>query len=47
LEEEYEKWGLKINYVKTEHLGTDHSEEFKINVNTLPTIKQFNYFEIE
>jgi hypothetical protein len=29
LEEEYEKWGLKINYGKTEYLGTDHSEELQ------------------
>jgi hypothetical protein len=30
LEEEYGKWGLKINYGNTEYLGTDHSEELKI-----------------
>jgi hypothetical protein len=39
--EEYEKWGLKINYGKTEYLGTDHSEELQINGNTIPTVKQF------
>jgi hypothetical protein len=43
LEEEYEKWGLKINYGKTEYLGTDHSEELQINGNTIPTVKQFKY----
>jgi hypothetical protein len=33
--EEYEKWGLKTNYGKIECLGTDHSEEFQINGNTI------------
>jgi hypothetical protein len=42
LEEEYEKWGLKINYGRTEYLGTDHSEELQINGNTIPTVKQFD-----
>jgi hypothetical protein len=37
------KWGLKINYGKTEYLGTDHSEELQINGNTIPTVKQFKY----
>jgi hypothetical protein len=30
LEEEYEKWGLKINFGKTEYLGTHHSEELDL-----------------
>ena len=29
LEEEYSKWELKINYVKTEYLSTDPSENLK------------------
>jgi hypothetical protein len=37
-EEEYEKWGLKINDGKKESLGTDHSEELQI-----ATVKQFRY----
>jgi hypothetical protein len=41
LEEEYEKWGLKINYGNMEYLGTDHSEELHISGNTIPTVKQF------
>jgi hypothetical protein len=40
---EYEKWRLKINYGKTEYLGTDHSEELQINGNTIPTLKEFMY----
>jgi hypothetical protein len=32
--------GLKINYGKMEHLGTDHSDELKINGNTVPTVKE-------
>jgi hypothetical protein len=43
LEEEHEKWRRKINYGKTEYLGKDHSEEFQINGNTIPTVKQFMY----
>jgi hypothetical protein len=43
LEEEYEKWGLKISYGKAKYLGTDHSEELQINGNTIPTVKQFKY----
>jgi hypothetical protein len=43
LEEEYEKWGLKINYGKTEYLGTDHTEELQVNGNKIPTVKQFKY----
>jgi hypothetical protein len=38
--EEYEKWGLKINYGKMEYLGTDHSEGLQINANTIPIIKE-------
>jgi hypothetical protein len=34
LEEEYEKWGLRINYGKTEYLGTDHSEELQTSGTT-------------
>jgi hypothetical protein len=45
LEEEYEKWGLKINYGKTDYLGTDRSEELQINGNTIPTVNQFKYME--
>jgi hypothetical protein len=37
------KWGLKIDYGKTEYLGTDHSEELQISGNTTPTVKQFKY----
>jgi hypothetical protein len=29
--EEYEKWGLKINYGKTVYLGTDHTENLQVN----------------
>jgi hypothetical protein len=43
LEEEHETWGLKINYRKMEHLGTDHSEELQISANTIPTVKHFKY----
>jgi hypothetical protein len=43
LEEEYEKWGLKINYGKTEYLDTDHSKELQINGNTITNVKQFKY----
>jgi hypothetical protein len=43
LEEKYEKWGLKINYGKTEYLGTDHTENLKVNGNIIPTVKQFKY----
>jgi hypothetical protein len=35
--EEYEKRGLKINYGKTEYLGTHDSEDLQINGNTIPT----------
>jgi hypothetical protein len=28
---------------KTEYLGSDHSEEFQIDGNTIQTVKQFNY----
>jgi hypothetical protein len=31
LEEEYEKWGLKINCGKTKCLGTDHSDQQECN----------------
>jgi hypothetical protein len=41
--EEYEKWGLRISYGKTEYLGTDHSGELQINGNTILTVKQFKY----
>jgi hypothetical protein len=41
LEEEYEKWGLKINYGKMEYFGRDQSEEVQINGNTIPTVKKF------
>jgi hypothetical protein len=44
LEEEYEKWGLKINYGKTQYLDKDHSKELQINGNTIPIVKQFKYF---
>jgi hypothetical protein len=37
--EEHDKWRLKINYEKTEWLGTDHSEELQINENIIPTVK--------
>jgi hypothetical protein len=40
VEEEYEKWGLKINYGKTEYLGTDYSEELQVNGNTITTVKE-------
>jgi hypothetical protein len=43
LEEEYEKWGLKMNHGQMEYLGTDNSEELQINGNTIPTVKQFKY----
>jgi hypothetical protein len=43
LGEEYEKWGLKINYGKTEYLGTDHSEELQMIGNTIPSAKEFTY----
>jgi hypothetical protein len=43
LEAEYEKWGLKINYVKTEYLSSDYSEELQTNGNTIPTVNQFRY----
>jgi hypothetical protein len=43
LEEEYEKWGLKINYGKTEYLGTDHTEDLQVNGNIIPTVKHFKY----
>jgi hypothetical protein len=43
LEEEYEKWGLKINYRRTEYLGTDHTEDIQVNGNIIPTAKQFKY----
>jgi hypothetical protein len=43
LEEEYEKWGLKINYGKTECLGTDHTEDLQFHGNIIPTVKQFKY----
>jgi phage gp16-like protein len=33
----------KLNYGKTEYLGTDHSEEFQTNGNTIPTVKRFKY----
>jgi hypothetical protein len=46
LEEEYEKWGLEINYGKTEYLGTDHTEELQVNENIIPTVKQFQVFGI-
>jgi hypothetical protein len=45
LEEKYEKWGFKINYGKTEYLGTDHSDELQINGNTIPTVKQFKIWD--
>jgi hypothetical protein len=41
--EEYENWGLKINYGKMGYLDTDHSEELQINGNTIPTVTQFKY----
>jgi hypothetical protein len=41
--EEYEKWGLKINYGEMEYLDTYHSGELQINGNTIPTVKQFKY----
>jgi hypothetical protein len=41
LEEEYEKWGLKINYERTEYLHRDHSEDLGINDNKIPTVKRF------
>jgi hypothetical protein len=34
---------LKLNYGKMEYLGTDHSEELKINGNLTLTVKQFKY----
>jgi hypothetical protein len=40
---EYEKWGLKINYGKTEYLGTDYSKKLQIYGNTIPAVKQFKY----
>jgi hypothetical protein len=43
LKEEYEKWGLKIIYVKTEYLGTDHTKDLQVNGNIIPTVKQFKY----
>jgi hypothetical protein len=43
LEEEYEKWGLQLNYGKTESLGTNHSEELQINGNIIPRVQQFKY----
>jgi hypothetical protein len=43
LEDKYEKWGLKINYAKTEYLGTVHSEELQINGKAIRTVKQFKY----
>jgi hypothetical protein len=33
--------GDKINYGNMGYLGTDHSEEFQINGNTIPTVKHF------
>jgi hypothetical protein len=45
LEQEYETWGLKINYRKMEYSGTDHSEELQISGSTIPTVKHFKYFE--
>jgi hypothetical protein len=41
LEEECGKWRLKINYGKTEYLGTDRSEELQIYGNTILTVKEF------
>jgi hypothetical protein len=35
----YMKWGLKINYGKTEYLGTDHTEDLQVNGNIIPTVK--------
>jgi hypothetical protein len=43
LEEECEKWGLKINYGKTEYLVTHHLEELQIDGNTIPAVKLFTY----
>jgi hypothetical protein len=43
LEDKYEKWGLKINYVKTEYLRTDHSGELQIDGNAVPTVQLFEY----
>jgi hypothetical protein len=45
LQEEYETWGLKINYRKMEYFGTDHSEELQISGNTIPTVKHFNTWD--
>jgi hypothetical protein len=36
-------WGLKINYGKTEYLGTDHTEDLQVNGHIIPTVKQFKY----
>jgi hypothetical protein len=43
LEEEDEKWRLKIKCGKTEYLGTDHSGKLKINGNKIPVVKQLKY----
>jgi hypothetical protein len=43
MEEEYEKWGLKINNGKTEYLGTDHTEDLQVNGYIIPIVKQFKY----
>jgi hypothetical protein len=44
LEEEYEKWRLKMNRGQMEYLGRDHSQELQINGNTILTVKQFKNF---
>jgi hypothetical protein len=45
LKEEYEKWGLKINYGKTEYLGTDHTEDLQVNGNIIPTVKHSSIWD--
>jgi hypothetical protein len=35
--------GFKINYGKTEYLGTHHSEELQIKGNTILTLKRFTF----
>jgi hypothetical protein len=43
--EEYEKWVLKINYGKTEYLGTDHTEDLQVNGNIIPTAKHSSIWD--
>jgi hypothetical protein len=40
--EEYEKWGLKINYGKMEYLSTNPSVELEIKGNKIKTVKNLN-----